>query len=114
MATIVKENRSPEMVRLVWFLHRYARTPPGGRYVPPAEFGDLNKRQVYEQFFPKLGGGRSFKTFQGSAEGLRKGNIREHLEDDTPYLPMYETILRTWQHLPREQQWADIKQYRTE
>ncbi len=107
-----KEERSPEMVRLVYFLHRYGRAKPSGQHKPPSEFGEANKRAVYDQFFARLGGGREFKRFQGSAEGLRKGNIREHLEDGAAYLPKYEAILRTWQHLPRERQWADLQQYR--
>ena len=108
------EERSPEMVRLVYFLHRYARTGPSGRYSPPEEFGDLNRRQVYAQFFPRLGGDRDFETFENSAEGLRNGNIREYLDEGRPYLPMYETILSTWQHLPREQQWLYLQEYREE
>ena len=107
------EDRSPEMVRLVYFLHRYARTDPKGRYRPPAEFGDLNKREVYQQFFPLLGGSRPFKRFQNSAEGLRNGNIREHLDEGVPYLTKYESILSSWQHLTCEQQWEYLQQYRT-
>lgn len=107
------EDRSPAMVRLVYFLHRYGRQGPTERYQPPEEFGDLNLRQVYEQFFARLGGGRAFKTFRGSAEGLRKGNIRERIENGATYLPKYEGILGTWELLPREQQWEELQRYRT-
>jgi len=89
-------ERSPEMVRLVYFLHEYARFADSGRSKPPEEFGDLTWREVYEQFFHHLGEGRSFDTFKGSAEGLRNGNIREHKEAGTPFLPKYDVILRTW------------------
>ena len=100
------EDRSPEMVRLVYFLHRHRRNR-AGRYQPPVEFGELNLREVYEQFFPRLRGTRSFDTFRGSAEGLRKGNIRERVEDGASYLPKYAAILGSWESLPRERQWAD-------
>jgi hypothetical protein len=106
------EDRSPEMIKLVYFLHRHARNAPGERYLPPAEFGDLNLREVYEQFFPRLGNGRTFDTFRGSAEGLRKGNIRCRIENGTLYLPKYEAILGTWELLPREGQWTEIQAYR--
>lgn len=106
------EERSEGMVRLVYFLHCYRRCGPTGRYVPPEEFDDLNLREVYEQFFQHLGGARTFATFRGSAEGLRKGNVREHIEDGTPYLPMYEPMLNTWQHLSRTEQWEYLQQFR--
>src|SRR5436305_1523365 len=69
MAVVV--DRSPAMVRLVYFLHEYARVGPNGRTRPPSEFGGLNWREVYEQFHDRLGDGRSFKTFMGSAEANR-------------------------------------------
>ncbi len=100
------------MVKLVYFLHCHGRRSPTGRYQPPAEFGDLNLREVYEQFFPRLGAGRTFKTFRGSAEGLRKGNIRERVDGRATYFPKYEGILATWELLPREQQWAELQQCR--
>jgi|GEM_PF-5186142 len=111
MARAVSEERSPEMVRLIYFLHKYTRATTCDRYQPPTEFGNLNTRQVYDQFFEQLGGGRSSETFRGSAEGLRKGNIKEHLEDGTPFLPKCEVILQSWQHLPREQQWAYLQPF---
>lgn len=110
MADVVE--RSPEMVRLVYFLHQYARVGPAGRTSPPAEFGDATWREVYEQFFPRLGAGRTFETFRGSAEGLRKGNISEHKANGTPLLPKYEEILRGWAGRARDEQWVDLQQYR--
>jgi hypothetical protein len=107
------EDRSPGMVKLVYFLHRHASSGHSERYQPPIEFGGLNLREVYAQFFPRLGEGRTFDTFRGSAEGLRKGNIRDRIEDGARYLPKYESILGSWELLPRERQWADIQQYRT-
>jgi hypothetical protein len=110
MAVVIE--RSPEMIRLVYFLIEYARVTPDGRCVPPAELGDMTWRKAYEQFFTRLGGGRSFKTFYGSADGLRKGNIRDHKEAGIAFRPRCEAALRTWEILSREQRWTDLQQYR--
>ena len=105
-------DRSPGMVRLVYFLHHNARHQPNGPSQPPTEFDDLNWREVYEQFFEVLGEGRSFNIFKNSAEGLRKGNIRDYLENGIAFLARYEPMLKTWILQSREQQWADLQQYR--
>jgi len=100
------------MVQLVYFLQEYAREGSNGQTRPPQEFGDLNWIEVYKQFFPHLGDGRSFKTFRGSADRLRHGNIRQHKEDGVAFLPKYEAILQFWITQPREEQWADLQKYR--
>jgi hypothetical protein len=110
MTTAVK--RSPWMVRLVYFLHENVREGRDGRSRPPGEFGDLTWLEVYEQFHSHLGDGRPFKTFKGSAEGLRKGNIKDHKEAGTPFLPKYESILGLWVLKSRDDQWADLQQFR--
>src|SRR5947207_883839 len=90
LAMAIAVDRSPEMVRLVYFIHEYARVGPDGRTLPPSEFGDSTWREVYGQFFTRLGDGRTFKTFVGSAAGLRKGNISDHKEAGIAFLPKYE------------------------
>jgi len=93
-------DRSPELVKVVYFLNEYARREDG-RQRPPEEFQTLNWRELYELFHDNLGERRSFKTFMGSAEGLRKGNISEHKDHGTPFLPKYERILGRWVGLSR-------------
>lgn len=105
-------DRSPELVKVVYFLNEYARTE-GGRQRPPAEFADLNWREVYELFAERLSEGRRFETFKGSAEGLRKGNISEHKDHGLPFLPKYERILGLWIGLSREDQFEEISQWIT-
>lgn len=107
-----KIERSPEMVKFVYFLHRYLRTDDTGRLLPPEEFGDSNWTDVYSQFYSSLNDGRSFKTFKGSAEGLRKGNISGYVDHGIALLPKYDSILRTWVLKPRNEQWADLQKLR--
>lgn len=107
-------ERSPQMVKLVYFLHQYARVLPNGRSAPPEEFGEISWREMYEQFYSRFGASRSFDTFKNSAEGLRKGNISDHKDNAVPLLPKYEAILQFWMTGTRAEQWEEIRNYRQE
>jgi len=108
-------ERSPEMVKLVYFLEKYKIAGPNRKAYPPSEFGNLTWNEVHEKFYSKLGDGRPFKTFMGSANGLRapnrEGNIKSFIDDGVALLPKYKEILRDWAKLPREMQWADLRKY---
>ena len=107
-----KVERSPSMVRLVYFLHLYARDGSDGKQLPPEEFGNLNWTEVYKQFHALLGDGRPFQTFKHSAEGLRRGNISGHIDFGITLLPKYDSILRMWALKSRNEQWRDLQNYR--
>jgi len=109
----VRIPRSSELVKLIYFLAKYARSGQGASR-PPEVFGDRNWREVYELFFDRLGDGRIFSKFRSISEQLRRDNIGRHINEGIPLLPRYQAILSSWTVMTHDEQWAEICQWMTE
>ncbi len=101
----------PGTVRLACFLGRYGRGR--GRSQPPTEFGDLTLREIYGQYFERLGGEHSFEEFVTQIERLRRGTVRRRGGDGRPYPEVYPGAMTRWESLSRQEQWADLQGFRT-
>ena len=102
-------DRSPEMIKLAYFMAKYGNTV-GDKVKPPSEMGVKTWVEAYRRLFKKLGDGRSFKTFQGSINQDRRHYI-ECLAGDKTDTEDRREILGAFLRTNRAGQWTQISSF---
>lgn len=114
MATISRDRRTDEMLKVALFCARFAENADHGSQgrEPPRELEAKGWTAAFRQFYPNIAGDREEARYLGSIRRDFEA-FSQRIEEKRPLRPSRSELIDRYMVLPRAEFWEEIRQYRT-